>query len=777
MSCCNPKIIVLGGGANAVSINSIDFQPTGNPDEFTVVLTWTDENGAIQTTTDATPVTLTGGNIYTQDGALAGLRTVDMAGNDIIWQNGGDFIIDGKLTVTGLIDPTGVQFTDNVNQPDASMPNTTIFVTDGSLSGIPAGEIIFKDGTGDYHRLENVDEKPWDDILTGNAAYDVTTYAGDKEKLVIYCDSGTPQTVTGLTGNDIILQPNESLIVHLNDGSWWAKEETTPNTMEIECYIDPALADNSNTATAVAIEGLGSGASPQTGTFDGGTVTATASSGNIQPLSFNAFAQNYLNTASLPEGFNSSDPGALLSMSVAGNSQANPLWIFMNSAPGGSFTTNTPGDFTGNVIGGTFDGTTFTVDGSNIMGVLAELTASTGNVVTGITAPAAGLRIGLMSDYDPAIGEVNVVTLEDGTQKAWDVASDTPIDISGGIPATWVPCPEDEFTVELSENPGQTAVLSSGDGKIYAMPVTEVECFRRPASSAPFDSVDLTAGTGAGLEDISAGPYQTWTADYTGSITSVMVDMVAFFPGGDVRVRLFSGTNGTAGTLVANSSTVNLTTFGIQTFTFAGAPVSENSSYSLVFELVSGAGINVVKTSDAYAGGAFSAGDQAKFSVSGIEDIPEADFEVLTYSDGTVTKRIASEKGVPTDIQDVTVVFPPTWTPCPESAGLVETITLVSSILHDGQGSIPPGYTDNGSGVGTLMANGNKIISVEGVFSASNAGNYVLNHDIARVVPSVSVYRDDNGVGQFNNVQINSPTQFTVTGIVSSLDTRFKFVF
>lgn len=97
----------------------------------------------------------TSDNIYTADGTLTGERTVNMGGHDITWEGGGDFIIDGKLTVTGLIDPTGVQFTDNVNQPDASMPNTTIFVTDGSLSGIPAGEIVFKDGAGNYHALES----------------------------------------------------------------------------------------------------------------------------------------------------------------------------------------------------------------------------------------------------------------------------------------------------------------------------------------------------------------------------------------------------------------------------------------------------------------------------------------------------------------------------------------------------------------------------------------------------------------------------------------------
>jgi hypothetical protein len=95
-----------------------------------------------------------GSNIYNANGTLTGNRTVDMNSFSITFQNGGDFIIDGKLTVTGIIDPTGLQFTGGA-QADAGMPNGTIFVTDGSASGFPSGEIIFKDFAGNYHQLEN----------------------------------------------------------------------------------------------------------------------------------------------------------------------------------------------------------------------------------------------------------------------------------------------------------------------------------------------------------------------------------------------------------------------------------------------------------------------------------------------------------------------------------------------------------------------------------------------------------------------------------------------
>jgi hypothetical protein len=114
-----------------------------------------DGQGDILDTVDLSAL-LTPVNIYNTNGALTGNRVVTQGGNDITFvTGGGDFIIDGKLTVTGIIDPTGLQFTGGV-QADAAMPNGTIYVTDGSASGFPSGEIIFKDFGGVYARLENV---------------------------------------------------------------------------------------------------------------------------------------------------------------------------------------------------------------------------------------------------------------------------------------------------------------------------------------------------------------------------------------------------------------------------------------------------------------------------------------------------------------------------------------------------------------------------------------------------------------------------------------------
>lgn len=65
-------------GIAHTAITNIDLQPTGTPNEYTVVIEWTDENGAAQTTTDATPITITGGvaGSVTEEAATTG--TVDV---------------------------------------------------------------------------------------------------------------------------------------------------------------------------------------------------------------------------------------------------------------------------------------------------------------------------------------------------------------------------------------------------------------------------------------------------------------------------------------------------------------------------------------------------------------------------------------------------------------------------------------------------------------------------------------------------------------------------
>ena len=74
------ELETLISGVTHTSITNIDLQPTGNTNEYTVIVTWVDENGATQTTSDATPV------------VIAGANTVSAAAGNLITDDTGAFL-------------------------------------------------------------------------------------------------------------------------------------------------------------------------------------------------------------------------------------------------------------------------------------------------------------------------------------------------------------------------------------------------------------------------------------------------------------------------------------------------------------------------------------------------------------------------------------------------------------------------------------------------------------------------------------------------------------
>ena len=89
-----------------------------------------------------------GNTLYSANDTLAGNRVVNMGSFDLTFNGGGNFIIDGKLTVTGLIDPTGLVLTqeDPANVPVA-LTEGAMFVGNGS-GGTTAGELYYKTSAG-----------------------------------------------------------------------------------------------------------------------------------------------------------------------------------------------------------------------------------------------------------------------------------------------------------------------------------------------------------------------------------------------------------------------------------------------------------------------------------------------------------------------------------------------------------------------------------------------------------------------------------------------------
>ena len=113
----------------------------------------------------------------------------------------------------------------------------------------------------------------------------------------------------------------------------------------------------------------------------------------------------------------------------------------------------------------------------------------------------------------------------------------------------------------------------------------------------------------------------------------------------------------------------------------------------------------------------------------------------------------------------------------PTGGGLTETMIGGATVKHDGSGTAPPTFADNGSGTGTLVSNGNVITSVAGSFNA-NSGSYTLNHDNPSGIVGGTVYLDANGVSPVSrNTTRASATQMQWTGLVGSNAHSFIWTF
>jgi hypothetical protein len=142
MGCCKTKIIqVLGGGAGGGPYVVAPNTPTAGQTTVT-------------DTASGNSFIVPDASLYNFDGSLSGNRVVDMAGFDLTFQNGGDFIIDGKLTVTGMIDPIGLQLTEsNTTAVGATgAGKATLYSSDGT-DGQTQNHPIWKDDTGVLHDL------------------------------------------------------------------------------------------------------------------------------------------------------------------------------------------------------------------------------------------------------------------------------------------------------------------------------------------------------------------------------------------------------------------------------------------------------------------------------------------------------------------------------------------------------------------------------------------------------------------------------------------------
>lgn len=138
--------------------------------------------------TGAGPLTIE--NIYNSDGVLTGNRIVNLNNNTLTFI--GNVVIDGKLNVTGLIDPTGLILTNyNSSGIPTNINHGSFYVADGTDTQI-LGHPIYKDPSGNLFDLLSVFG------VTGKTgAIGVTGALGETGSMGMTGDTGN----TGITGN------------------------------------------------------------------------------------------------------------------------------------------------------------------------------------------------------------------------------------------------------------------------------------------------------------------------------------------------------------------------------------------------------------------------------------------------------------------------------------------------------------------------------------------------------------------------------------------------
>ena len=137
----NPAAITtIQNALSFVDITGIDLQATGNPNEYTVAVSWTDSNGNPQTTTDPTPITVTGGadTSGSVETAAAALTTT----NGVAVPVGGTYIEfpDGTTWASTAAAPTDCVVTvDPAQNVIGAVPAEDGWTSDEFSFYVPAG--------------------------------------------------------------------------------------------------------------------------------------------------------------------------------------------------------------------------------------------------------------------------------------------------------------------------------------------------------------------------------------------------------------------------------------------------------------------------------------------------------------------------------------------------------------------------------------------------------------------------------------------------------------
>jgi hypothetical protein len=194
---------------------------------------------------------------------FVGIGAQTPTGTELLYVEG-DAYINGKLTVTGLIDPTGLVLTPedpvNVTVGDGE---GAFFVSDGTSPAVNAGHPYFKDSSGSVIDLSD----PVIDLAL-NDLNDVDTTSVQPGDTILYSAgqgwaTGSPGGSPG--GSDTSVQFNDSGSFNGNDGFLYNKDDGTGGSHPTITLSNRSPSDaDSGRMTEVAFEGFLAGAASAT---------------------------------------------------------------------------------------------------------------------------------------------------------------------------------------------------------------------------------------------------------------------------------------------------------------------------------------------------------------------------------------------------------------------------------------------------------------------------------------------------------------------------------
>ncbi len=193
---------------------------------------------------------------------FVGIGATTPTGTELLYVEG-DAYINGKLTVTGLIDPTGLVLTpeDPANIPTGEAGAGAYFISNGTSPATNAGHPYFKDSNGSVvDLLEPVIDLALNDLndvdTTSVGTGDTILYSAGQGWL-----TGSPGGSPG--GADTNVQFNDSGSFNGNDGFLYNKDDGTGGSHPTITLSNRSPSDaDSGRMTEVAFEGFLAGDTP-----------------------------------------------------------------------------------------------------------------------------------------------------------------------------------------------------------------------------------------------------------------------------------------------------------------------------------------------------------------------------------------------------------------------------------------------------------------------------------------------------------------------------------